>query len=107
MSLLSATARAVLAPVTLCLLPGCAQWQPDGGAPYARAAASGTCHADAVQWAIGQAATQQTMARIWRESGAGLIRPIGPDQAVTRDRRDDRVDVEIDADNRIVRITCG
>jgi len=27
--------------------------------------------------------------------------------ALTRDRRDDRVDVEIDADNRIVRITCG
>jgi len=47
------------------------------------------------------------MARIWRESGAGLIRPIGPDQAVTRERRNDRVDVEIDADNRIVRITCG
>ena len=47
------------------------------------------------------------MARVWRESGAGLIRPIAPGQAVTRDFRADRVNVHIDRDNRISAVSCG
>ena len=88
-------------------IAGCSSLQPDPGRPGERAAASGACHAEPVQWAIGEEATQQTMARVWRESHAGLIRPIAPDQAVTADFRQDRVNVELDADNRIVRIRCG
>lgn len=68
---------------------------------------SGTCKADAVQWAVGQAGEQATLGRIWRESGAGLLRPIGPGQAVTRDFRADRVNVELDAKNVVTRVTCG
>jgi hypothetical protein len=44
---------------------------------------------------------------VWHESGAGLIRPIGPDTAVTRDFRPDRVNVEIDRNNTITRVSCG
>lgn len=76
----------------------------DPASPPSRA---GTCRAEPVQWAVGQPAEQATMARIWRESGAGLIRPIGPRQAVTRDFRPDRVNVELDASNVIIRINCG
>lgn len=89
------------------LLSACASLQPDPGAPGERAAASGACHADAVQWAVGQEGTQETMARVWRESHAGLIRPIAPGQAVTREFRADRMNVELDAANRIVRAYCG
>lgn len=68
---------------------------------------SGTCNAEPVQWAIGQEGNQANMGRIWRESGAGLIRPIGPNQAVTMDYREDRVNVSLDAANRITKVTCG
>lgn len=70
-------------------------------------ASAGTCHADRVEWAVGQPATQEVMGRVWKESGSGLIRPIAPDQAVPGNHRPDRINVYIDADNIITRITCG
>ena len=37
----------------------------------------------------------------------GDVRVIKPGQAVTMDYRGDRLNVEVDAHNAIVRITCG
>ena len=91
----------------LTLASGCSSLQPPPGAPDERAAASGTCHADKVQWAIGEQATQDVTARVWRESHAGLIRPIAPDQPVTRDYRQDRINIDIDAGNVIRKAWCG
>lgn len=101
--------RSILATaVAACaLLAACAGLQPPPGAPAERAAHSGACHAEPVQWAIGADAGTEVTGRIWRESHAGLIRPIAPGQAVTRDHRPDRINVEIDADNVIRRIWCG
>lgn len=100
-----------LCVITACIatlaVSACTSLQPDAGKPGERAAASGTCHADPVQWAVGEEATQPTMGRVWRESGAGLIRPIAPGQPITKDLRPDRVNVELDANNRITRIHCG
>jgi len=79
--------------------------QPASGGPAI--AGNGTCKAENVAWAVGEQADRDTMARIWRESGAGLIRPIAPGQAVTRDFRRDRVNVRIDDDNVITGIDCG
>ena len=87
------------------LLAACAPLQPDSGGPAI--AGAGTCNAEGLAWAVGEEATQQTMARIWRESGAGLIRPIAPGQAVTRDFRPDRVNVHIDGDNVVTATDCG
>lgn len=90
------------------LLAACAppqSLQPASGGPTI--AGDGTCSADGLEWAIGESATQETMGRIWRESGAGLIRPIAPGQAVTRDYRPDRVNVHIDDDNVITGTDCG
>ncbi|MHC9084494.1 I78 family peptidase inhibitor [Luteimonas sp. RIT-PG2_3] len=92
---------------TLTLAAGCSSLQPPPGAPDERAAASGTCHADKVQWAIGEQATQDVTARVWRESHAGLIRPIAPNQPVTRDYRQDRINIDIDAGNVIRKAWCG
>src|SRR5690606_15069513 len=97
----------ILAAGAMLFLGACTSLQPDPGPPGERAARSGACNAEPVQWAIGEEATQETMGRVWRESRAGLIRPIGPRQAVTRDQRTDRVSVEIDRDNRITRVFCG
>ena len=90
------------------LLAACAppqSLQPASGGPAI--AGDGTCKAENVAWATGQEATQDTMARVWRESGAGLIRPIAPGQVVTRDFRPDRVNVHIDGGNVITGIDCG
>ncbi|MBO9717831.1 MAG: hypothetical protein J7507_13735 [Pseudoxanthomonas sp.] len=102
-------ARHVVLPALLAttLLAGCSSVQPDPGAPGHFGSAAGACNADPVAWAVGKQAEQETMRRVWHESGAGLIRPIGPDTAVTRDFRPDRVNVEIDRNNTITRITCG
>ncbi|WAC62385.1 I78 family peptidase inhibitor [Pseudoxanthomonas sp. SL93] len=89
------------------MLSACTASAPVTEAAPPKVGGSGTCAADKVQWAIGQEGVQATMGRVWRESGAGLIRPIGPNQAVTRDYRPDRVNVELDAKNVITRITCG
>ncbi len=95
------------AAASAALAAACSSLQPAPGKPDANAAAAGACHADAVAWAVGQPADQTVMARVWRESRAGLVRPISPGQAVTRDHRADRLNVEIGADNRITRVSCG
>jgi len=98
-------------PISACLallLAACAPpqaLQPASGGPTI--VGNGTCKAQGLGWAVGQTATQATMGRIWRESGAGLIRPIAPGQAVTRDHRRDRVNVHIDGDNVITGTDCG
>ena len=103
MLLRTATPAACLAM----LLGACSSIQPDPGAPGRAGAAAGACNAEAVAWAVGQPANEAVMGRIWRESGAGLIRPIAPGQAVTRDFRPDRVNVHIDRDNTITSVGCG
>ncbi|GAB3507578.1 hypothetical protein GCM10027400_06590 [Pseudoxanthomonas daejeonensis] len=89
------------------LLPACSSVQPDPGAPGHFGSVAGNCNADPVAWAVGKQAEQDVMRRVWHESGAGLIRPIGPDTAVTRDFRPDRVNVDIDRNNTITRVSCG
>lgn len=68
---------------------------------------TGQCNADAVQWAVGKPNNQANFDRVWKESGAGLVRPITPNQAVTMDYRQDRVNLHLDANNIITKITCG
>lgn len=99
--------RLIAAGIATSMLCACTSLQPAPGKPDAAAARAGACHADPVQWAIGQEATQDTMGRVWRESRAGLIRPIALGQPVTKEFRVDRVNVELDAGNRIKRVYCG
>lgn len=100
--------QAVMGAVLVIGLAACAppkSLQPDSPGPQVRS--DGSCHADRVAWAIGQPSDQDVMARLWKESGAGLIRPIAPGQAVTRDLRPDRINVYVDAGNLITRVECG
>lgn len=94
------------ATASLCaLLAACTSMQPESGGPTI--AGDGSCRLQGLDWAKGQSATQDVMRRIWKDSGAGLIRPIAPGQAVTRDYRPDRVNVHIDAGNVVSGIDCG
>lgn len=101
-----------LALVTLCvavsMLAGCASsapMQPASAGP--QVSGDGTCHADRVAWAVGKSADEPTMKAVWKQSGSGLIRPIAPGQAVTRDFRPDRINVYLDAGNVITKVGCG
>jgi formate-dependent nitrite reductase cytochrome c552 subunit len=94
--------------VVVSMLAACAStapMQPASAGP--QVSDDGTCHAERVAWAVGKQGDEQTMKAVWKQSGAGLIRPIAPGQAVTRDFRQDRVNVHIDSGNAITKVDCG
>ncbi len=84
----------------MALLSGCVS------SPGPEQTGSGRCQAGESQWAVGQPAEEATLKRLFRESGAGLINPIGPATVVSKDRRDDRLRVFIDKDNVITAVRC-
>ncbi|HVK50294.1 MAG TPA: I78 family peptidase inhibitor [Pseudoxanthomonas sp.] len=64
------------------------------------------CDDSQLGWAIGQPGDQTNLARLWKESGAGLMNPIAPTTVVKRDSRPDRLRVYLDQDNRITAARC-
>jgi hypothetical protein len=68
---------------------------------------AGDCDSDAAQGLIGQMATAELGTQVLRMTGARAMRWIQPGQAVTMDFRSDRVNIKLDAQNRIEGITCG
>ena len=77
---------------------------PAGSGPSVPA---GSCNVTSVGWAVGQQATSENLARIKRESGANQGRVIAPDTVITQDFHADRVNVRIDDNRKILRVTCG
>ena len=70
--------------------------------------ASAQCNAAAAKAFIGREATEATVAEAQTAAGAtGAVRVIKPGQPVTMDFRGDRLNVEVDERNGIVRLTCG
>jgi len=67
---------------------------------------NGRCDASQLQWAVGQPGNEANMRRLSRESGAGLVNPIGPATIVTQDIRQDRLRVFLDASNTITAVRC-
>jgi len=90
------------------LLAACAppaSLQPADAGPTIKG--DGRCDATPVAWAVGQKGDEAVLKKVWEQSGAGLLRPIAPDRAVTQDFREDRINVYLDAGNTIVRLACG
>ena len=65
------------------------------------------CNAAPAQSLVGRERTEVSGAEIKRLTGAGLLRWIPHDGVVTMDYREDRVNVRLDRQNRIVSISCG
>lgn len=82
------------------LLAGCV------ATPGPQVQGSGRCDDSALDWAVGQPADETTLRRLSKESGAGLVNPIGPDSIRRGDRRDDRLRVYLDAANLIQAARC-
>ncbi|MGV8960039.1 MAG: I78 family peptidase inhibitor [Stenotrophomonas sp.] len=99
-SLFSIARRLLAGSLLATALCGCLS--TPGPAP----ASGGRCEDAQLQWAVGQPANEAAMRRLKRESGAGLVNPIGPASIVSRDHRQDRLRVFIDASNLITAVRC-
>ena len=87
---------------------GCAPIQPPSEEAVPEKGSSGrTCAAGAAAALVGRAASTELGAEAMRLTGAGALRWIPPGAMVTMDYRTDRVNIELDATNRVTRIRCG
>jgi hypothetical protein len=88
-----------------------ADTRPPPKPPYPEAPAAETpamtCDAAKVQWTVGQLADEALVARAKSESGSERLRVIKPGMAVTMDYREDRLNLDVDADNKVTTARCG
>ncbi len=96
-----------------CALPlaACSQ-PPKTNAPTSEPMAAGTdnaarCDAEKLNGLVGQTASEAVLAKAVKDSGARHARVLKPGMAMTMDYREDRVSIEVDEQNRIVRANCG
>jgi hypothetical protein len=65
------------------------------------------CRSECLDAFVGQAATAEIGSEILKKSGAKALRWLQPGQIVTMEFRFDRVNVKLDAQNKILAVTCG
>ncbi|KLI99915.1 I78 family peptidase inhibitor [Luteimonas sp. FCS-9] len=78
------------------------------GDPPAESVAGVTpCDTEAVQGLIGQPGSEALYEKARQDAGARQHRAIGPGDAVTLDFREDRLNIDLDAEGRITGFRCG
>lgn len=87
---------------------GCAAVPPDdeGNVPV-KGESGHVCNAEAAQHLVGRPATQELGAEAMRLTGAASLRWIPKDGVVTMDYRPDRLNIELDGENKVAKIRCG
>jgi hypothetical protein len=90
-------AAVAVAVIALALLAGCVEQPPPAGFPPQNA-----CGAEALQGLVGQSARVLETMRFSQD-----VRVLQPGTAVTMDFSPTRLNIEIDAAERIVRVFCG
>lgn len=65
------------------------------------------CRSEGLNAFVGQMATAELGSEILAKSGAKVLRWLRPGQIVTMEFRFDRVNVKLDAQNKIEAVTCG
>ena len=70
-------------------------------------AVEGSCDAKAASAYVGQAINDQVANQAKASAGARGVRIIRPGMAVTMDYRAGRLNLEVDAEGRIIRASCG
>lgn len=91
----------------LLLSAGCVSVVPEDGTAPPSLPGEGSCKAEAASGLVGQAATAELGAEALRLTGGRTIRWIQPGQAVTMDYRADRLNINLDAQNRVEGFNCG
>lgn len=80
---------------------------PEMQAPEASEEEAMTCDVKPGQWAIGKIADDALVAKVKADTGSDRIRVIKPGMMVTMDYREDRVNLDVDAENRVLTVRCG
>jgi len=68
---------------------------------------SGACDAAPAQFAVGRAQTAPLVEEVRQRSGAYVARILRPNQAVTLEFNAQRVNVVVDAENKVTAVRCG
>ena len=89
------------------LMAACATVPPAAPVEAVPVMGEGACNATKAQGLVGRAANNEQGAEALRLTGATALRWIRPGDAVTMDYRTDRLNIELDSANRIVRVACG
>ena len=99
----------MLAPMTLaaCSVPVAETPQGLDAYPEYGATAGKTCRAPDPARFVGKVATSAVGTEARDAAGAASVRWIRPDSQVTMDYRTDRLNITLDAQNRIVGLRCG
>ncbi|MCR6479437.1 I78 family peptidase inhibitor [Variovorax sp. ZS18.2.2] len=94
------------------LVAGCAASAPvpapaPAPAPAARTEPVYQCNVDGARFAVGQPLTPQLEAAVRARSGAGIVRTLKPGEAVTMEFNGGRLNLHVDARNRVTEVGCG
>lgn len=92
--------RLFVLPVALLLVAACTTTP-------ATPPSANDCNAEAVKAYIGQAATANVIESARRAAGARIVRTLKPDQMVTMEYLEGRLNLHVDAGNVLLRATCG
>lgn len=97
-----------IALVAVPLLMGCAAVPPgEEPVPVAGEAGDNRCNTGPLSGLVGRQADQALGAEALRLSGARVLRWIRPDDAVTMDYSEQRLNIHLDARGRVERFACG
>ncbi|EHL22559.1 hypothetical protein KYG_11909 [Acidovorax sp. NO-1] len=91
-----------------CASPGPAPAPPGSPSATAPAPAPATaCNAQPAQFAVGQNSTASVMESARVRSGSQMARIVRPGQMVTKEFNAQRLNLQVDANGRILAVTCG
>lgn len=94
-------------PLAACSQPPKAT-TPAASEPMAAGADSGKrCIPEKLVGLEGQPATEAVLNKAVKDSGARHARVLKPGMMMTMDFREDRISIEVDEQNRIIRASCG
>ena len=100
--------------LTIAALAGCAgHGQAPGGAGSSSAGASAPlpevarCNAQPAQSAVGQNSTASVVEAARVQSGAQMARVLRPGQMITKEFNAQRLNLQVDAQGRVLAVNCG
>jgi len=94
----------------LLVLAGCAPATPPAEGnqmPKEQVPQGGGCDAAKAQSLVGEPESAAIAEQARQKSGARTVRWLRPGQIVTMEYRDDRLNLEVDAQGKIIKIRCG
>lgn len=98
---------AVAALISACANPVATPGSTVAPGPAPTPRSNGPCDAAAVQYAVGRTLDKPLEAELRLRSGARLLRAIRPGQMVTMEYSAERLNVELDAKDRVTQLRCG